>query len=83
MKPGLSFFDFFRARAFSFEDPASTEWADRFLDHVLNDSMKAVGHDGDCTKQAFTCDLCLLEEMLSEYREYRFNYDKWLLEQEE
>lgn len=30
-------------------------------------------HGGDCTDAPHTCDLCLLESLLKEYREYRFN----------
>lgn len=30
-------------------------------------------HKGDCTKEPQPCGLCVLESLLSDYREYRFN----------
>lgn len=35
-------------------------------------------HSGDCTNEAYTCDLCLLHSLLEEYEEYIFNYSSFL-----
>lgn len=49
-------------------DDGMIEWAKNFL--KLDYDQK---HEGDCTKQCHTCILCLMEGLLSDYREYYFN----------
>lgn len=49
------------------------QWGKDLISSLLN----AKYHEGDCTKQPFTCSLCLLEGLLNEYREYYFNEEKY------
>ena len=34
-------------------------------------------HEGDCTRVSCTCNLCLIEQYLKEYREYIFKYAQY------
>ena len=34
-------------------------------------------HEGDCTHVSCTCNLCLIEQYLKEYREYIFKYAQY------
>ena len=48
------------------------DWAKQFIAFDCG----ANRHFGDCTKSPQSCYLCVLEQFLSEYREYRFNVKK-------
>lgn len=50
-------------------DAPSDEWIENFL----NDIIKEDYHNGDCTNHATPCSLCLLEDLLTEYRQYVFD----------
>lgn len=78
----LTFREFVAASQFG-DDPEKIDkkehlnWAFNFL----NELIKSDYHYGDCTKQPTPCDLCTLEMLLSDYYQYRFNYNEWLKEQ--
>ena len=63
----------------SFEaiEPEWLKWAEHFILHIGKTVSETPIHGGDCTKQACMCYLCTLEQTLSDYREYRFNPQKW------
>lgn len=42
-----------------------------------NSVMKYETHDGDCTNEPHSCLLCVLEELLKNYKEYCFNEKEW------
>lgn len=55
----------------------STKW---IRDYVRNGAWSPYRflepvHDGDCTNCPYTCNLCCLESLLREYREYYFSKD--------
>ena len=39
--------------------------------------MEKEYHGGDCTRESYSCPLCLMETLLSDYKEYNFNEEKW------
>jgi hypothetical protein len=52
-----------------------TGWLDywnKVLPTLVSDEMTR-RHNGDCTKESNPCGLCMLERLLSEYREYFFS----------
>ena len=54
------------------------EWVEKhFLNNDLLDVIKNEPHNGDCTMLPCTCPLCLIEHLLSDYKEYTFNEDLW------
>ena len=74
-KTNYSFVEYIAACEVDPDDPNDKmedhlEWANTFADLAPED-LKG-HHVGDCTKVACTCILCCLEQMLSEYRTYRF-----------
>ena len=73
-KPKLSFTDFIRYEAFSWSDPASEEWAKRFLSGIVENDI----HFGDCTSHACSCYLCTLHNLLDDYQKYTFHYEEWV-----
>lgn len=74
LKPKLSFTEFVRHEAFSWRDPASQEWAKRFLGGIIENDT----HFGDCTKAPCSCYLCTLQNLLDDYQKYFFDYDNWV-----
>jgi hypothetical protein len=50
-------------------------WAKEFVSYLNSDNVNI--HDGDCTKKPFSCYLCVVENLLSDYREYYFNEEEW------
>jgi hypothetical protein len=50
------------------QENSTTEWAKEFVQGL---AMSPV-HSGDCTKEIHSCNLCTLEDLLVEYREYVF-----------
>jgi hypothetical protein len=50
-------------------------WAKDFLSH-LNSNLVS-GHNGDCTNQPSPCYLCVVENMLKNYREYCLSEEQW------
>lgn len=56
-------------------------WTEHYKDFATKhawhsyQSDKAV-HDGDCTKCPYTCQLCVLEDLLADYRQYYFSNDE-------
>jgi len=59
-----SFFEFVKNY-----DNGSDEWTDEFL-KILSDKNQV--HYGDCTNAPCACNLCVIERLLVEYREYFF-----------
>lgn len=62
---------------FNHIDEGMIEWAKEFLGSYFNfsdDLSKSsdIYHDGDCTNQIHACNLCVLEGILEEYRNYTF-----------
>ncbi len=51
-------------------DPKWLEWAKKFVSGMGD--MGDLVHNGDCTKQAISCLLCVYEQMLSSYHDYFF-----------
>lgn len=47
----------------------SLEWAREFINEIFNGK---VIHLGDCTQHPCPCELCILEGLLEDYREYYF-----------
>ena len=67
-----SFINFIAAREsndFDNIEPKWLDWAKRFVTQFAEN----MSHDGDCFAQPCTCDVCLLEMYLQEYREYIFD----------
>lgn len=56
-------------------DPNWLKWAEGLIDKYPK--MLNAGHAGDCTKMPISCNLCVLESLLSDYREYFFNEEEW------
>jgi hypothetical protein len=52
-----------------------TEWIRNFSGNVAWHSYRQgkAEHDGDCTNMPYTCNLCALEDLLSEYRKEAFS----------
>lgn len=61
-----------------FDNPSedNLEWARQFVD-AFPQVMKTEVHFGDCTKAPVACNICIYETLLSDYREYYFNEEKW------
>lgn len=56
-------------------EPGWLNWAEGLIDKypkMLNEV-----HHGDCTKSAISCNLCVLESLLEDYRNYFFNEEEW------
>jgi hypothetical protein len=56
-------------------EPSWLKWAEELVEdypRLLN-----AGHHGDCTKSAISCNLCVLESLLTDYRKYYFNEEEW------
>ena len=51
-------------------------WANGQMINLLH-PLSRQKHDGDCTKQPFTCSLCLLQHYLEDYKQYFFNEEAW------
>ena len=77
LPPKLSFFEFVQYASNSFDDPSSVEWTESWFKHFI-DISKNGKHEGDCTKQAHTCDICCMESFLSDYHNYIFQYEQWV-----
>lgn len=54
-------------------------WLDHYKKSVnaYSEMLEKESHGGDCTKEPYTCGLCLIEHQLKDYREYVFNEEKW------
>ena len=57
---------------FNIIEPDWLKWAENFVAHITEMLQEGI-HQGDCTKHCHTCNLCCIERMLEEYRNYRFN----------
>jgi len=57
-------------------DEAWLAWANKFMNDQ-KEVFKTGIHDGDCTKQPFTCHLCCIEQLLKDYRHYYFQEEQW------
>ncbi len=70
----LSFYDWFAAReALEGEEPSAN-----FIKNYVHNAWSAYStldpvHEGDCTSAPFSCNLCVLEDLLREYRMYFFD----------
>lgn len=54
-------------------EESAMAWAKNFLE---NQDWNVV-HEGDCTQQAYSCVLCVLQQLLEDYKEYTFDEAKW------
>ena len=52
------------------KEDESYVWTKIFIESTFQDAIKNPLHSGDCTDENFTCNLCLIESMLSEYHKY-------------
>ena len=52
-------------------EPSWLVWANDLADSIPETLKKEI-HEGDCTKQSHTCNLCLIETLLNEYYRYYF-----------
>jgi hypothetical protein len=61
-----------------FDNPDYTwmDWANNYVDS-FGEIMKNQFHGGDCTKVPISCMHCQYEQMLSEYRIYYFEEEKF------
>jgi hypothetical protein len=50
-------------------------WGKEFLSHLTSDNLGE--HHGDCTNDPAPCYLCVVENMLKNYREYYINEELW------
>ena len=87
----MGFFDIFKTkRKYTFVefqaamegedfDVLEESWVDHYRNYNNNHTPNSLNdvHSGDCTKSCHTCDLCLLEYNLKEYREYFFDEAAW------
>lgn len=48
---------------------SSKEYPKEYIEKILETDLT---HDGDCTDKCYACHLCVLETLLTEYREYCF-----------
>ncbi len=79
MKKKYTFVEFIAAletEDFDIIDKDWLIWANKFVDAYPEVFKKGI-HDGDCTKQPFSCMLCLMDTLLLDYKEYYFNEKKW------
>lgn len=63
------------SKSFDKLEPIWVEWAENFINGISADLIKYPYHYGDCTKDACPCTLCVIEGLLTEYREYVFGED--------
>ena len=56
---------------FNVIEPINLKWAKGFVESMGN--ISDLIHHGDCTKQNISCELCVYEVYLKEYREYYFD----------
>lgn len=47
----------------------SKEWLKEFIENTFSGK---VTHLGDCTKHVYACKLCILEDILRDYRDYYY-----------
>jgi hypothetical protein len=59
-------------------DDIEPSWL-RWAEHLIENYGKLLNahHLGDCTKTPISCNLCVLESLLTDYREYYFNEEEW------
>jgi len=57
---------------FDIIEDSNIEWAKHFVSKI-SEMLEEGIHEGDCTKQPHTCNLCCIETMLQEYYDYRFD----------
>jgi len=48
------------------QEETEIAWAKQFVDGLLSKPI----HEGDCTGQNFTCNLCLLEHILNDFKKH-------------
>jgi hypothetical protein len=51
------------------EKDCTLVYAEKFLKELMSAIIDLPIHNGDCKKENFVCNLCLLETILSDYRE--------------
>ena len=61
-----------------FDNPSEDNlaWGRQFVD-AFPQVMKTDIHFGDCTKEPVTCNICIYQTLLEDYREYYFNEEEW------
>jgi len=61
-----------------FDSPSqdNIDWAEQFVD-AFPKIMKTEVHFGDCTNHAVSCNICIFETLLRDYRKYYFNEEEW------
>lgn len=64
-----------------FDNPSAEclQWAESLINDIPK-IFKKEYHFGDCTKAPISCNLCIFETLLSDYRKYYFNEIKWRAE---
>jgi len=68
----LSFFEWIAEQHRHNGEAPSTTWIENYAKKTAWESYqnKQPMHDGDCVNRPYSCDLCILEDLLREYREY-------------
>lgn len=77
MSDKLNFFEWFAAQeADEGEDVKDLlPWTEKYFTKTAWESYRTSEpiHDGDCVKRPYTCDLCVIERYLTEYKNYFFD----------
>lgn len=75
MEEKLNFFEWADANERQPHETPSTVFIENYARNSVWKSYRTGQpvHDGDCTNCPYTCDLCVLTDLLVEYREYYFD----------
>jgi len=56
-------------------EPSWLRWAENLVENY--GKLLNAHHYGDCIKVPISCNFCVLESLLVDYREYCFNEEEW------
>lgn len=61
-----------------FDNPTKNDlmWGNQFVDY-FPEMMKTQQHGGDCTKEPYTCPICIYQTLLTDYEKYVFDEENW------
>lgn len=70
----IQFLAAFEGEYFDIIEPDNLEWAENSITTLLKNPV----HQGDCTEESQPCMLCMIEDTLRQYHDYRFNFDSFI-----
>lgn len=71
----MNFFEWYDWQERQPHEKPSTAWIENYVkNHAWKSRRFGVPvHDGDCTNMPYTCDLCVVTDLLNEYSDYFFD----------